>query len=196
MTLIRKAKPQESTIIANYIFLAMEEIAYNFIGEQSKEKAIQFLDSLIKEDNNQYSYENCWVVAIENEIIAAALVYDGSRLNELRIPVSNRIKSIYQNNFNPEDETQAGEYYIDCIGVNPNQQGKGIGSKILQFLIEEYVYKRRETLGLLVDTDNPNAQKLYLNLGFEVVGQKTFVGKTMNHLQVKPMPKNEHNSID
>lgn len=186
--LIRKAKQDESAIIANYIFLAMEEIVYQFIGEQSKEKAIQLLDSLIKEPNNQYSYENCWVVVAENEIIAAALIYDGSRLNELRTPVANKIKSLYNNsNFNPEDETQTGEYYIDCVGVNPNQQGKGIGSKLFQFLIEEYVYKRKKTLGLLVDIDNPNAQKLYLKLGFEIVGQKTLVGKTMNHLQFAPI---------
>ena len=87
--------------------------------------------------------------------------------------------------FNPEDETQAGEYYIDCVGVNPNQQGKGIGSKIFQFLIDEYVYRRKETLGLLVDRDNPNAKRLYLKLGFEVVGEKTLVGKRLEHLQFK-----------
>ncbi|MNJ97539.1 ribosomal-protein-alanine N-acetyltransferase [compost metagenome] len=184
--LIRRAKREESTIIASYIFLAMEEILYHFIGENSKEKAIRLLDSLIEEKNNQYSYENCWVVVDEHEIVAAALVYDGSKLNELRIPVATKIKSMFNNAFNPEDETQAGEYYIDCVGVDPNQQGKGIGSKIFKFLIDEYVYKNNKTLGLLVDTENPNAQKLYLKLGFEIVGEKMLVGKRMNHLQFRP----------
>ncbi|WP_262710546.1 hypothetical protein [Pedobacter xixiisoli] len=36
--LIRKAKREESTVIANYIFLAMEEIVYHFIGENNQEK--------------------------------------------------------------------------------------------------------------------------------------------------------------
>jgi len=55
----------------------------------------------------------------------------------------------------------------------------------LQFLIDEYVYKSNETLGLLVDKDNPAAKKLYLKLGFEFVGNKTFAGKQMEHLQLK-----------
>lgn len=183
--LIRRAKREESKIIANYIFLAMEEIAYQFIGENSAEKALQFLQSLIEETNNQYSYENCWLVESENEIVAAALVYDGTKLYELREPVAQKIKLMFNRAFNPEDETEAGEYYIDCVGVNPNQQGKGIGSKIFQFLIDEYVYRRKETLGLLVDRDNPNAKRLYLKLGFEVVGEKTLVGRILEHLQFK-----------
>lgn len=183
--LIRRAKREESKIIANYIFLAMEEIAYQFIGEKSAEKALQFLQSLIEERSNQYSYENCWLVESENEIVAAALVYDGTKLHELREPVARKIKTMFNSAFHPEDETQAGEYYIDCVGVHPNQQGKGIGSRIVQFLIDEYVYQRKETLGLLVDQDNPNAKRLYLKLGFEVVGEKTLVGKRLEHLQFK-----------
>lgn len=183
--LIRKAKPEESNIIASLIFLAMEDIVYRFIGENSSEKATQLLDSLIKEENNQYSYENCWVVALEEGIVAAAIVYDGSRLKELRDPVAKKIKLMFNRDFNPEEETQKGEYYIDSVGVDPNQQGKGIGSRIFQFLINEYVHARNETLGLLVDKDNPNAKKLYLKLGFEIVGEKVLLQKTMEHLQFK-----------
>jgi ribosomal protein S18 acetylase RimI-like enzyme len=183
--LIRKAKPEESNIIASLIFLAMEDIVYRFIGENSSDKAIQWLDSLIKEKNNQYSYENCWVVALEEGIVAAAIVYDGSRLKELRDPVAKRIKLMFNRDFNPEEETQNGEYYIDSVGVDPNQQGKGIGSRIFQFLINEYVHQRNKTLGLLVDKDNPNAKKLYLKLGFEKVGEKVLLQKTMEHLQFK-----------
>lgn len=183
--LIRKAKREDSAIIANYIFLAMEEIVYHFIGEKNKAKAIHLLDSLVQEPQNQYSYENCWLTIIKDEIVAAALVYDGSKLNELREPVARKIKALFNSNFNPEDETQAGEYYIDCVGVNPAYQGKGIGSAIFKFLIDEYVLKRKETIGLLVDTENPNAQKLYLKLGFKIVAEKILVGKKMNHLQFK-----------
>lgn len=83
-----------------------------------------------------------------------------------------------------EDETESGEFYIDCIGVNSDQQGKGIGSKALNFLIDEYVVKNHQTLGLLVDEDNPNAKRLYLKLGFKVVGRKSLAGKKMEHLQL------------
>lgn len=181
--LIRKAKAEESQIISYLILLAMEDIVYGFIEENSFEKAVKWLNSLVKEKNNQYSYENCWVAQLDHEIVAAALVYNGAKLKELREPVAKSIQLKFHKDFNPEDETQAGEYYIDCVGVHPNKQGKGIGSQLFRFLIDEYVYKRNQTLGLLVDDENPNAKKLYLKLGFKVVNKKIFAGKNMEHLQ-------------
>lgn len=180
---IRKAKSEEFSQIAPLALLAMEDIIYKFIGENSYPKAIEFLKTLIKEKSNQYSYENCWVVEIEKEIQAVAIVYDGGLLQQLRLPVAETIKTMFGKDFYPEDETQTGEYYIDCIGVHPEQQRKGIGSKIFKFLLEEYSHKQSKTLGLLVDLDNPDAKKLYLKLGFRSVGQKTLAGKLLEHLQ-------------
>lgn len=182
---IRKAQQEESEIIASYLMLAMEDIVYNFIGEASTEKALVLLNSLTREQGNQYSYENCWLAESEEEIVGAALVYDGARLQELREPVARKVQSLFNRDFNPEDETQPGEYYIDCVAVNPRQQGKGIGSQLFRFLIEEYTERRNGILGLLVDKDNPNAKKLYLKIGFELVGEKTLTGKAMEHLQFK-----------
>ncbi len=181
--LIRKARQEESGMITPFLLLAMEEIVYGFIGEDSRENAIRFLDSLTREKDNQYSYKNCWVVASENKIVAAAIVYDGGKLKELREPVGRRIQQMFGRDFNPEDESQDGEYYVDCVGVDPDQQGRGIGSALLRFLIDEYVHKQNGTLGLLVDKENPGAKKLYEKLGFIIVGEKRLMGKTMEHLQ-------------
>jgi|SRR5690554_1516027 len=182
---IRKAKPEDSKFIVPYLLLAMEDIAYEFIGERSYNKATKFLNAMVSQKGNQYSYENCWIVENEGEIIGVACLYDGSKLHELRKPVANYIKQHFGRDFNPEDETEAGEIYIDCVGVNPNQQGKGIGSKIFEFLTDEYVIEQKQTLGLLVENDNPKAEKLYLKLGFRIVDEKTLVGKRLKHMQYK-----------
>src|SRR5690606_27895205 len=111
---------------------------------------------------NQYSYENCWVAESENGIIAAAIVYNGADLEKLRRPVAQKIKESFNKSFSPEDETQAGEYYIDCVGAHPNEQGKENGAEVVKSLVDEYLAKNNQTLKLLVDKDKPNAKKLDL----------------------------------
>ncbi len=182
--IIRKATQKDSAFISSYLLLAMEDIVYKFIGEKDYHKANTFLSYFAVREHNQYSYQNCWVAEIEGEIVAAANVYDGAMLEELRRPIVRYLKTQLNRDFYPEDETQAGEYYIDTLSVNFNQQGKGIGSKMLQFLIEKYVNKQHYILGLLVDEENPAAKKLYLKLGFRPVGKKVLVGKPMEHLQI------------
>lgn len=180
---VRKARIEDSPIVASHILLAMEDIVYNFIAKRCRDEAIRFLESLTKEDNNQYSYKNAWVAESDNSVVASALVYDGAKLEELRQPVIARVKTMFNRQIDPERETQGGEFYIDCVGVAPDQQGKGIGSTMFKFLIDEYVHKGGKTLGLLVDKENPSAKRLYLNLGFEIVGEKELAGRAMEHLQ-------------
>ncbi|KEO73073.1 GNAT family N-acetyltransferase [Anditalea andensis] len=182
---IRKGKLEESTFIATLIFLAMEDILYHFIGENDSEKGMDLLTRLVSDTGNQYSYENSWVVEANGHIGGAAIVYDGGQLNKLRRPVEKKIKAMFNRPFDPEDETKVGEYYIDSIGVDPMLQGKGIGSRLIQFLIGEYVYIKNVNLGLLVDKDNQIAKNLYVTLGFEPVGEKTLANKNMEHLQFK-----------
>ena len=182
---IRKATIEDSESIAAHLLLAMEDIIYKFIAEEDPKTAYYFLLHFVESENNQYSYQNCFVAEENSEIIAAVSVYEGTKLQELRKPIIDYVRLNFNPDFNPEDETQAGEFYIDSLGVNPKCQGKGIGSKVLQFLIDEFVTKNHQTLGLLVDEDNPNAKKLYLKLGFKPVGVKTLVGKKLEHLQIK-----------
>jgi ribosomal protein S18 acetylase RimI-like enzyme len=182
---IRKAKIEDSETIARYMMLAMKDIVYNFIGENSMDKAMRFLVSLISRRATQYSYEHCWVLELNSTIVAAANIYDGALLQELRLPVAETIKTMFDRSFCPADETQTGEFYIDCLGVHPDHQGKGLGSILLGFLINEYVQNRDLTVGLLVDTENPMAKKFYLNLGFEIIGEKELAGKKLEHLQIK-----------
>jgi ribosomal protein S18 acetylase RimI-like enzyme len=189
---IRKAIPSDAEYIAPLLLMASEEIIFKFIGEKDSEKAKAFLLFFIKKENNQYSWQNCLVAEIDNEVAAAVVLYDGARLAALRQPVLEYICKNFNENLQLEDETGGGEYYIDSIGVSIGHRGKGIGAKLLQFLIDEYVYKQRKTLGLLVVEENPAAKKLYLKLGFKSVGKIVFVGKTMEHLQIKTSSPTSH----
>jgi ribosomal protein S18 acetylase RimI-like enzyme len=181
---VRKALLADSDAIATCLLLAMEEIVYTLMGEENPEKARQFMCYFTEKENNQYSWQNCWVVEEESTIVAAVNVYDGAQLHALRQPDIDYLKTRLNRHVIPEDETQPGENYIDSLGVNPGHRCKGIGTSLLQFLIEEFVTRRNHTLGLLVEEENLKAKKLYHKLGFQRSGRKTLLGKHLEHLQI------------
>lgn len=182
---IRKSYPEEADQIAELMLFAMEGIVYEFIGEKNYEKAKQFLKELIESTNNQYSYENTYVALENNEIVGSFTLYDGSNLLELRNPVIDKIKNEFGLDIQPENETEAGEFYIDTIAVYPMHRGKGYGNKILDYLTKDFAEKNNVTIGLLVDHKNPNAKKLYESKGFVKVGEKDLMQTKNDHLQYK-----------
>lgn len=182
---IRKATLADSKAIPEHLFLAMEKILYRFMGIRDRKKAIELLEYFVARENNQYSFQNCLVAELDDQVVGCINIYDGARLDWLREPVIHYVKTHYNKTFDPERETQAGEYYIDSFGVSPDQQGKGIGTKLLQFAIKTHTIDNHRTLGLLVDEKNPEAKKLYIKLGFKPVERITFMGSIMEHLQIR-----------
>jgi ribosomal protein S18 acetylase RimI-like enzyme len=181
--IIRNAKPEDAEMISIHLLSAMKDFIYKFIGEEDHKKAKDFLVHFISRENNQYSYENCLVAEENGKVLGSVNAYDGAKLAELRKPIADYMLHHYNNEFELEDETQAGEIYIDSLGVDGQMRGKGIGSKLLKELIQEYVVQKQQTLGLLVDEDNPKAKKLYLKLGFKSVGIMKFGDKVFEHMQ-------------
>lgn len=182
--LIRKAISSDAPVIAEYLFKAMEEIIYHYAGRGKVEESKMLLAKLAAQPANQYSYEFTFVAELEGAIVGSANIYDGAWLYGLREPVKALIEATSGRSFSADDETGHGEWYLDCIAVSSALQGRGVGSALLDFLIDIYVRKRNETIGLLVDKGNPDAKRLYLRKGFKVVGEKAFGGKQMEHLQV------------
>lgn len=182
--IIRKAKIEDSESVTTLLMLATGEVIYKFIGGQDYSKAFNFLLHFVQNEDNQYSYQNCYVAVEKDEIVGAVLAYDGAKLEELRKPVLKYIHRHFDAQLAVEAETQAGEFYLDSLGILPTHQGKGIGSQLIQFIITEKSMKKGMTLGLLVDKTNPGAKKLYLKLGFMPVGEKTLMGISVEHLQI------------
>ena len=183
--IIRKATANDSEAIAKLLMLVMKFMVYRFIGEENEEKATKFLIHFIREQANQYSYQNCYVAEENGLVVGVIDIYDGADLEVLRRPILDHIRQKFNPELTIEDETQAGEYYIDCISVDPFYQGKGIGAQLLKHVINEFCTIDKQTIGLLVDQKNPKAKRLYLGLGFEKVDEKILCGHEMEHLQFK-----------
>jgi ribosomal protein S18 acetylase RimI-like enzyme len=179
---IRKALPLDETVPL-LMLQAMEDIVYLFIGKEDKDEAILFLFDLFKREGNQYSYENTFVAVDENnEIIGSITAYDGDLLSSLRTPVLQFIQDRYDQHLELDNETDGDELYIDTIAVAPNQQGKGVGSSLLRHLLAYAKENSFSKVGLLVDFDNPDAQRLYERTGFQIDSKKDFAGGQYFHM--------------
>lgn len=183
MIRIRKAFPADAEAIAPIMLTAMEEIVYYLIGEQDQQKATAFLAHHIAQPENQYSYEHIIVAEEDGNIIAQTCLYPGDALEQLRAPILSYLHLHFNRTPSLGAETQAGEIYIDTISVSAAARGKGIGKILLLYVIDLFVHRQKEVLGLLVDKENTKAQKLYLKMGFKYVDDVHLFGKELEHLQ-------------
>ncbi|HLT07592.1 MAG TPA: GNAT family N-acetyltransferase [Cyclobacteriaceae bacterium] len=184
--LIRKARQSDSEPIAGLMLMAMEEIVYAFLNRRDHQKALLFMRRLVEQEGNQYSYQHTWVAEEEGQVVGSITCYKGSELHALREPVLELLATGYGRVVHPEDETEAGEYYVDTIAVHPSHRGKGLGTGLLRFVINRIVKQAGQTVGLLVDVDNPKAKNLYLQLGFVKVGDRQLMQHPYEHLQISP----------
>ena len=144
---------------------------------------------LAKMEKSQYSYRNTLVAETEGKAIGAIVGYDGAKLHELRKPIFELIQQQMGKTLEIEDETSAGEFYLDSLSVLPEFRGLGIGTKLLSAMIDLAHSLGHDYVGLLVDFENPKAEKLYHKMGFQRVNPTTFLGHKMWHLQLSTSPK-------
>ncbi|WEK17447.1 MAG: N-acetyltransferase [Candidatus Pedobacter colombiensis] len=181
--MIREALPSDANKIAKLIIQAMDDLAAKFIGATDPYEAIPLFERFAGLPGNQYSYENILLYVEEGEICGMISAYDGADLEMLRAPFLAYIEQTYGLKHVLEAETQAGEYYLDCISVAPGKQGKGIGKELIKAMLD-YAVAHHHIIGLLVSKENPKAEKLYANLGFKVIRERDFMGGQYFHMQI------------
>jgi ribosomal-protein-alanine N-acetyltransferase len=60
--------------------------------------------------------------------------------------------------------------YIQTVCVAPAWRGKGVGSQLIAFA-EERIFSQTPNVFICVSSFNPDAQRLYERIGYEVVGE-------------------------
>ncbi len=179
--MIRPAVPEDASQVAPLLILAMQHIAGVFANSERYEDAIPFFEAFFRRADNQYSHIHTQVFEEQGRILGSVTGYDGARLHELRQPVLDQIRKT-DRDFTPGDETEAGEFYLDCINVHNDHQGKGIGKMLVDAFCNKAISLGHERVGLIVDLGNPTAKKFYESMGFKVVDEKDFLGHRYFHM--------------
>lgn len=183
---ITTAKPTQASQIAKLIMEAMNhECCQYFAGEHHTLADFhRVLTELVGADNSQYSYRNALVALTADEKVAGVCVsYDGACLIELRKAFLKACKENFNQDFSDmPEETSAGELYIDSIAVDEGYRGQGLAKQLLQATIDKARDMNINSVGLLVDKGNPQAERLYHAVGFRYENDNMWGGHPMKHL--------------
>ena len=174
---IREAVAADASLVGRVVLMALHY-------DETHPFASIFAE-LAAREVSQYSYRNALVAEVDGETVGAIIGYDGARLEELRKPLYELMIEKFGSVRPVEDETSAGEFYLDSIAVLPQWRGRGVGGALLSAARDRAFAAGHERVGLIVDFANPRAEALYNSLGFERVNATTFLGHDMWHLQAK-----------
>lgn len=158
------------------------------IGEESVkeycgENYLEILEEVARTSGTQYCFTNALVCQANGVLCGAIIGYDGAQLYELR---EKTLSIIYKDREIPSDfpdETEAGEFYLDSLGVLPECRGLGIGRELILQMRRHAFEKGFKKVGLIVDKENPRAEKMYSSIGFDRIGTKIFFSHQMWHMQ-------------
>ncbi|MBR2367642.1 MAG: GNAT family N-acetyltransferase [Alistipes sp.] len=173
--IVREAVSGDAPLIARIVCMA--------VGYSVEHPIYPVFLTLAKRVRSQYSYRNVLICEVEGVAAGAIVGYDGARLKELRQPIYPLLERYLGEVPHIEDETDAGEYYLDSLGVLEEYRGMGVGAMLIEEASRRAFDEGYGRVGLIVDYENPNAERLYASLGFVRIGSKSFLGHKMWHMQ-------------
>ncbi|MDE7129277.1 MAG: GNAT family N-acetyltransferase, partial [Alistipes sp.] len=185
-TASRPAVAEDCALIADAVMKAFgDDLCRRLCNGAPREDIHDFFRNIIARPDTQYSYRNTLVGMVDGIPVGAICGYDGGRLEELRRPVLDALRNRFGTLPSTiENETRAGEFYLDSIGVDPLYRGCGVGEMLLRDMTAKARNEGAGVVALLVDTNNPSAERLYTRVGFRRDGTRQLLGHTMYHLTI------------
>lgn len=182
---IREAKKAQAAEIARLIMMAMtDDCCLHFCGDgHGLDDFHEMMTALVAREDSQYSYGNTLVAVDGEKVVGIAVSYDGGKLHALRRAFIQAAKCFLgKDHSGMDDETQAGELYLDSLAVLPDYRRQGIARRLLKASKEKADAIGLPCVGLLVDKGNPAGEAFYASVGFRYANDSQWGGHPMKHL--------------
>ena len=182
---IREAAKSQAAEIASLIMTAMtDDCCLYFCGDGYGLKDFRkMMTLLVEREDSQYSYKNTLVALDEDTVVGISVSYDGGMLHRLRqVFIETAKEYIGKDHSGMDDETLAGELYLDSLAVMPEYRRRGIAKLLIEKTKEKAISLGLPCVGLLVDQENPSGAALYYSVGFRYANDDMWGGHPMKHL--------------
>ena len=179
---IRQAQPQDAQAVVPLIIDAIGDIANRLTGEQEHEAIERELTVLFKREDNRHSYLNTFVAVEDEKIVGILVYYNGKQAIEMDANLVNWLAAKNASNIIIDKEAHEDEYYVDTICVDPDARGKGIGTLLLQFAIDQTKERGFSKLSLNVETKKEQAIRLYERTGFVITEPWSIIDEPFHHM--------------
>ncbi len=182
---IKNARKEQAADIARLIMTAMTDDCCLYFCETGYglEDFHGMMTILVEREDSQYSYLNTLAAIDRDRLVGVAVSYDGGRLHALRQAFVQAAKEhIGKDLSEMDDETQAGELYLDSLAIEPHYRRQGIARLLLKATKEKADMMGLPCVGVLVDKGNTAGERLYASVGFRYVNDNSWGGHPMRHL--------------
>ncbi|MGO9413385.1 MAG: GNAT family N-acetyltransferase [Spirochaetia bacterium] len=175
---IRDAQPSDAPHIGRLVVLSAQTFLPVLFGPRIEHA----VEEMARGRGTLFSHEHAWIAEHEGAVRGMLLGYTGAvkaaqdprtglaLLGIMRVGLIRRLPGLLRMQ-STIGVMGRDEFYISNVAVYPEHRGKGIGSLLVGQAREEALRARAARLILDVETDNPDAQRLYERLGFRVMSE-------------------------
>ncbi len=161
---IRPATIADSAFVARCVCMALHH--------EPSSSELPGIAAICSREDVLYSYRHALIAWLGDVPVGLCLAYDGQDYHTIRLRTFAAFAALHPDEedtmdlTHADDETEAGEFYIDSLAVLPEYRRQGLGRKLMQAQMQRGLSLGLQHQTLLVDPDNPTAQQLYASLGF------------------------------
>lgn len=185
--MIRIAEPKDASEAMDLVMIVLRDMELDIFNKLSEEKVKELLvKAYIEEPNYRYGFSNAIVKELDGKVAGVAFGYPDHMEKTIDVPFINLLLEhdlTEEYKLFNDEETFKNEWYLDTLVTSPDFRGQGVARELLDALPELAKQHDRHVVGLNVDKINDNARRIYLNNGFEKVGQIDIANHDYDHLQ-------------
>ncbi|AYW46997.1 GNAT family N-acetyltransferase [Tetragenococcus osmophilus] len=183
--MIRFATSKDAPKIAELVLVILKDMELPILEKADDQLILKVLEEAMKDPDYRYGYHRGLVNEVDGEVAGIAFGYFASEeetIDESLKKALDKFDLADQSLFT-EQESFAGEWYLDTLCVDKNYRGKGVGSELLTAAQVFAAKSGASVIGLCVDHQNEKAQHLYEEKGFKVVGEQVLSDHPYHHMQ-------------